>query len=212
VAIAFDASSPAVVSGIGTTLTTASFDPPDQSLLVATVMGSASGTMSNNGSALTWTSRVSGSSVQIFTAPLASGRTGMTATVTTGSSVSWGFKLDVLTGADLGTPTGATGTGSSTSNNIDINGYVSTIASSRGILPTSTDDEAAWSSVFDGMRVAKAANTATPGTTVTFNLDAFGTGAANWSFAAVEILPLAVTVPQMRLVQSVAAVHRSYRW
>lgn len=220
-AIAFDASSPAVVAGIGTTLTTASFDPPGSALLVATVMGGNNPAMSNNGSPLTWTSRIE-NTTEIFTAQLVTGRTGMTVTVTSDDSVSWGMKLDVLTGADLTTPVGATGSGSSTTNNVTVNGYVSTIADSRGIcgardgnglgLPSSTDDEAAWTSVFSGMRVAKAANTGTAGTTVTFNLDAAGSSTPSWTWAAVEILPLAITVPQIRVVQPLAAVHRASRW
>lgn len=217
--VAIDASSPAVVSSIGTSLTTASFNPPDSSLLVATVMGGNNPSMSNNGAAITWTSRVASIEVEIFTAPLPTGRTGMTVTVTSGSSVSWGFKLDVVTGANLSSPVGATGTGDSSTNNLTATGYASTVAASRGIsgafdenglgLPSTTDDGAAWSNVFAGIRVAKAANTAVAGTSVTFNFDAAGSSSAGWDWAAVEIVP-ALDPPRPAVyVANLTALHRA---
>lgn len=217
--VAIDASSPAVVSSIGTSLTTASFNPPDSSLLVATVMGGSSPTMSNNGAAITWTSRVSSFDVEIFTAPLPAGRTGMTVTVTNGNSVSWGLKLDVITGGNLSSPVGATGTGDSSTNNLTVAGYTSTIAGSRGIggaldsnglgLPSTTDDGAAWTGVFSGIRVAKAANTATAGSSVTFNFDAAGSSSAGWDWVAVEIVP-ALDPPRPAVyVANLTALHRA---
>lgn len=217
--VAIDSSSPVVVSSIGTTLTTASFNPPDASLLVATVMGGGNPSMSNNGAALTWTSRVTSLDVEIFTAPLPTGRTGMTVTTTSGNSVSWGFKLDVITGGNLSSPVGATGTGDSSTNNLTVAGYVSTVAGSRGIsggfdenglgTPSTTDDGAAWTGVFSGIRVAKSAVTATVGTSVTFNFDAAGSSSAGWDWAAVEIVP-ALDPPRPAVyVANLTAVHRA---
>lgn len=216
--IAIDGSSPAITSGIGTSFTTSAFNPPDNSLLVATFMGSSSATISNNGTALTWTQRATNTNNCIYTAPLATGRTGMTVTAGIGTSSSRGFKVDVITGADLSTPVGATGTGSSATQNVNVNGYTSTLAGSRGLcsvfesnglgLPSSSDDEAAWSSVFDGMRVAKASNTATVGSTVTFNLVAPSSG-PSWSWLAVEIMPAPDPPRPAVYVRNIAAVHRA---
>ncbi len=223
-AVAIDASSPAMVAQLASSGTTAAFNPPDNSVLVAVVFGTASATMSNNGAALTWTSRLedgNGSSIEIFTAPLTTGRTGMTVTVTGGGG-EIALKVYVVTGCDPATPVGATGGGTSTSNNVTVNGYSSTIAGSRGLAgaydssgrgtPSSTDDESAYSLVSSGMAVVKAANTATPGTTVTFNLDASGSAGGTWYWIAVELLPQPDAPRLAVYTVTSAAVHRGSRW
>ncbi|MDH2424727.1 hypothetical protein [Sphaerisporangium sp. TRM90804] len=222
-AVAIDASSPAITGSFSATLlTTASFDPPDSSLLVATTMSNVGpNSITNNGAALTWTLQKQGGSgaVSIYTAPLLAARTGMTVTATWVASTTRVFKLDVVTGADLTSPIGASGSGTSSTNNVTVNGYVSTVAGSRGLCgsndgnglgsPTSTDSAVSNQS---SMRVVKASNTASPGSTVTFNLDAFGASAPSWSWAAVEIVP-APEPPRLAVhVVNRTAVHRASNW
>jgi len=217
-AVAIDASSPAISAQLSSSVTTDAFDPPS-SLLVAVVMCATDAVMSNNGTALTWTSRKQDTAdfnSEIFTAPLATGRTGMTVTATGGGG-QLALKVYVITSADLSTPVGATGSGTSTTNNVTVNGYTSTVNGSRGIAaavdgdglgtPSSTDDESTFSLILSGMAVAKAANTATAGSNVTFNLDAAGVGTASWAWIAVEILPTAES--RITIVQSLTAVHRA---
>lgn len=224
-AVAIDASTPAIAAALANTITTSSFNPPDSSLLVAIPFRAIGLTMSNNGTALTWTSRkqdVDGSSIEIFTAPLPAARTGMTVTVSGGSSGEIALKTYVLTGADLTNPVGATGAGNSGTNNVTVTAYTSTIDGSRGLcgaydssargLPTSTDNEDAYNIISSGMAVAKAANTTPAGTNVTFNLDAGGTAGGTWYWIAVEILPQVDPLRARLPVQSPTAMHRSYSW
>lgn len=212
--IAPHASSPAVATGDSTTAVTATFSPPADTLLVACVFAlegnAATITVANSGTPRTWTQRArrdeSDAGFQnglaaIFTAPNSTALTNTTVTATT-NFAGIGVKVYVLTGADLASPVGATGEGSSTTNAITPNAYTSTVAGSHGIacaselsdagVPTSTDDEAAAYVIatgLAGMGVTKAADTATAGTVVTFNFDASGTGAATWQWCAVEIKP-----------------------
>lgn len=197
--VALDASSPALATTpIATSVTTAAFNPPSSTLLVATAISiDAPTSITNNGTALTWTlrKRSAADSVSIYTAPLPTGRTGMTVTANWGGTLGRSLKVDVFTGADLSVPIGADGTGASSTNAVTVTGYTSTNAGSRGVCgaydsntlgtPSSTDDEVAASN--GAMRVVKATNTATAGTAVTFNLDAAGAGTPAWSWAAVEI-------------------------
>ncbi|MET9339284.1 hypothetical protein [Nonomuraea sp. NPDC003804] len=190
--------------------TTAAFSPPADSLLVAQVMAfSSSAAPAVSGGGLTWTRRVqstngSGLYVEIWTAPCAAGATNITVTCTI-NEPNFPFaalKIDVVTGASLTAPAGNSHTGTSTTNNANVNTYTSSQAGSRGFIaasegsgvgaPTSTDDEVAWfngATGFAGLHARKAANTATSGTVVQFNLDASGTAAADWRWAALEIKP-----------------------
>ncbi|GAA3441071.1 hypothetical protein Pve01_66960 [Planomonospora venezuelensis] len=130
----------------------------------------------------------------------------MTVTLTTtGSGNAIALKVDAVTGQHASSYVGATNTGTTTTNNATINAYTSTAAASRGFCAaidmssagavTSTDDESAWTGTVSGffpvagMAIRKAANTATSGTGVTFNLDAAGSSAAEWYWAALEIKP-----------------------
>ncbi|MFI7691796.1 hypothetical protein ACIBQ6_22195 [Nonomuraea sp. NPDC049655] len=222
------ATSPALVStASATSLATAAFDAPEGALLVACTMIGGLAVLSNSGAALTWTQRhVTGTSTDaIWTAPVPDARTGMTATVArdTGATFIGGFSVYVVTGAGLGTPIGATGSGTSTTNNITPTGYNSTVANSRGLAvardtaaggtPTSTDDEQAWVRGINtaGMSVLKAANTASIGTGVTFNFDAFSTSPASWTWIAVEIIE-EQPVPPTRVWTPPTAVHRAANW
>ncbi|WP_125633483.1 phage tail family protein [Nonomuraea sp. WAC 01424] len=194
--IAIDGTSPAGVAS-PSTLTTASFTPPAGSLLVALVM-TTDGTISNSGTARTWTNRKQHGTytgLRIYTAP------NPTASALTVSITGDGaLKVFVVTGQNA-SPAGANGAGATTTNNATVNGYTSTGANSRGFVaainwaaggaPSSTDDEyAAFYGDFGmGMLGAvKAANSGASGSTVQFNLDADGTGAADWAWIALEIL------------------------
>ncbi len=221
-AVAIDASSPAIAGGaIIDLVTTASFDPPNESLLVATAMSNFAPTsITNNGAALTWTLRKqnAGSTVSIYTAPLTVGRTGMTVSASWPTTFKRVLKVDVITGADLIAPIGASGTGTSATNNATVNGYTSTIVDSRGLCgavdsndlgtPTSTDSAVASQNC---LRAVKASNTATL-STVTFNLDAAGSSTPDWGWAAVEIVP-APDPPRYAVhIRNRTAVHRASSW
>ncbi|MGW6498541.1 phage distal tail protein [Nonomuraea angiospora] len=227
------ASSPAIVTG-NPSAQTAQFSPPANSVLVACVFANdgSSGTnitVSNNVSALTWTSRVRRDTVDsggqnglaaIFTAPCPAGITNTRVTAATNRTTGIGVKVYVFTGVDLTTPVGATGEGSSPNNAINPNAYTSTAAGSRGVAcasersdtgaPTSTDDAAATYNGtlgLAGMGVLKAANTGSSGSTVQFNLDASGGLPAEWNWCAVELMPGATdTSVELVTVAASAAV------
>jgi hypothetical protein len=210
--------SPATVSG-NEPLTTASFSPPAGTLLMACVFVENSTdqaiSISNSGTALTWTQRVirttaeAGSSsgqIAIYTAPNATAQSGITVTMSVDNVTSFAaLKVLTITGAELSNPVGATGEGSSTTNNVTVNAYTSTVQYSRGFgaahdwqglgTPTSSDDEETFNSanVLSGMTIWKGAKTDTSGSTVTLNLDAAGTGTPKWLWVAVEILPQVFT-------------------
>ncbi len=213
-AIAIDASSPAIVLTAADPVTTASFSPPANTLLVACVFventTDTAITLSNTGTALTWTERrrrttaeagVNAGQIAIYTAPNVSAQAGITVTASVASVTSnAAIKVYVLTGADLTTPVGDSGEGSSTTNNDTVAAYTSTVNNSRGICaaqdwlalgtPSSTDDEETFSNgALSGMAVTKSANTTPSGSSVTFNLDAAGTSTPRWLWVAVEIKP-----------------------
>lgn len=136
--------SPALVVGGATSATTASFDAPAGSLLVAvlghnhygtTTYTGSTWTMSNSGAALTWTLGVkrnnadrsaAAAGAAVYTAPVASARSAMTATASISAAAGTVdtpvLSLYVATGADLTTPVGATGGGFSTTNNLTTTG------------------------------------------------------------------------------------------
>ncbi|GGS88574.1 hypothetical protein ACFFV7_50910 [Nonomuraea spiralis] len=227
--------SPATVvtpsSTFPTALTTAAFSPPDNSLLVAcwsgTLTGTSPPTMSNSGTARTWsllTSRVFADQpfAAIYAAPNPTALTNITATAT-GTDLLAGLKLYVLTGADLGSPAGATGNGNTVDDNVTANGYTSTVAGSRGVcaaydannrgLPASTDSGSPWNITTparSGILVIKAANTPAPAT-VTFNMNASGTLGGDWQWCAAEIKPEAEGRP-IRILQALTAVHHAATW
>ncbi|MFI6299537.1 hypothetical protein ACIBEJ_48640 [Nonomuraea sp. NPDC050790] len=222
--------SPALVKNEGNA-TTAQFSPPANSLLVASVTAfSDLATPSlSSGGGLTWTRRIQRATGddyynEIWTAPAAGGATNITATYTINSSFPFAaIKVDVVSGALLAAPAGQSGTGATTTNNATVNGYTSSMGGSRGFIsalcpgttvaPTSTDDESAWpdDNGGAGLMARKAANTPSSGTVVTFNLDAAGTGAVDWRWAALEILPFdegrAVSI-----LQTLTAVHHAATW
>lgn len=225
--IAVDATTPALVSGTSSTQTTAAFSPPASTLLVACVAFEAAGnagatiTLSNTGTGLTWTQRArrdgndSGGNTgiaAIYTAPNNGSQAGITVSaVSSVGSDAGGLKLFVVTGANLGSPVGASGEGSSTDSDITPNVYVSTVANSRAFGMFS-DDSAEGSNTstdtgFDfmvfgrlgGLAVHKAADTAVAGSTVTLNCNN-GEGFSEFNWVAVEIKPFVPTLPQRPLL------------
>ena len=177
--IAIDASSPALATGNSVTaVTTATFNPPANSLLIAVSMWDTTGAvtpsvaMTNNGAALdvAWTlakkmDQSTGATdglVHIYTGQITSSRTGMTITSTpSGTGFAFdergGLKVYVVTG-HTASPLGATGSGESATNNITPTVYTSTVnnswcfggATNKTDLgaPTSTDVETAFSLAF----------------------------------------------------------------
>ncbi|WP_214327837.1 phage tail family protein [Nonomuraea sediminis] len=214
-AIAIDAGSPAIATSGGTTVssvTTGSFTRPAGGLLVAMVMAYSDTEPAVSGGGLTWTKRVELGQVEIWTAPV-TGSGSMTVTVDNltgsfGRAVS--VKVDAVTGQHASSPIGASGSGSSTNNTLNVTGYTSTVDNSRGFMaalegaglgvPTSSDTGFGWSTstgvtTVSGIAVRKSANTPTAGTAVTFNADAPGTSAADWDWVALEIKPASLDAP-----------------
>lgn len=195
------ASSPTGATGTSS-IVSGTFSPPAGSLLVVLTGTASTPTVSNSGTARTWTQRVvhgTYGGIRIYTAPNPTALSSITVTV---AGASGGAKVFVVTGQHPTNPIGTTGTGSTTTNNATVNAYTSTAAGSRGFLvavdwngvylaaPTSTDDEYAWAlgDATAGLAATKAANTGTAGAAVQFNLDAAGTSAADWHWVALEIL------------------------
>lgn len=237
-AIAIDSSTPAIVSGTGSTKTTTTFSPPAFSLIVALVAfeqlsGAGTITMSTTGT-LSWTNRVArnisdaggnGGHVAIFTAPSVGAQSGITVTATSAvGSDAGALKVLVITGADLGS-VGTNGEGSSTTTNLTVNtAYTSTVNGSRGVaigndyqgqgaVTTSGDTGFAYNinTRSSGIAIHKASNTATAGTAVSFNFDGGSNGGRQWNWAALEIKPesqLLVTKPV--LIDQVAVQTAAY--
>lgn len=224
-AIAVDASTPALVTGTSSA-TTASFTAPADSFLVtlaAFTFGAGVESVTNSGTALTWTDQnASGfynTIVWVFTAPapVSVARTVTAQTTTPSGRVA--LKLLVFTGVDLAVPVGVTGIGNSTTQNLTADAYTSTVDNSRavglaaddlaGATPTSSDVGFGFSTTdFTGIAVHKAADTPVAGTPVTLNFN--GTGVArNWDWVAVELLPLVVPFVAKRGVMLGQAVNRA---
>lgn len=208
--------SPATASNGGsiTSVSTASFARPAAgSLLVAKVMAmftDSAPTVSGGG--LTWqrrAQRINGPDyAEIWTAEVAgSGNMNVTlGGLSSGFGLAAGLKVSVVTGQHADNYIGATGSGVSTTNNLTVNAYTSTANNSRGFFagveaeglgnPSAGlgDQGFPWTANFtlgegSGIAIVKAANTPTAGTDVQFNADAAGTSTADWTWAALEILP-----------------------
>jgi hypothetical protein len=124
----------------------------------------------------------------------------MTVTATiTNQNQQLSMKVYVVTGHDPSAPIGASGEGSSTTNNITPTIYTSTAAGSLGFavasdwtgpgIPVSIDEEDAFfiSGFVSGLSAYKAAATTAAGTPVTMNLDASGTAATKWNWVGFEV-------------------------
>jgi hypothetical protein len=234
VPIAVDATTPAIVTGTGASVTTASFTAPANSLLVALcAIGGGTGihTVSNSGTALTWVTQVNhqlgedsgafSGTARVVTA-IATTSVARTVTLTPAlSGVELALKLLVVTGADItGTPVGAVGENHSTTANLTPTVYTSTVDNSRAVgigvdasaggSPTSSDTGFAWHLVggVSGIAVYKAADTTPAATAVTLNFN--GTGATrSWNWAAIEILPLVTPFVAPRPLVLGQAVNRA---
>lgn len=151
-ALIIDPSSPAVVVGSGTVLT-ASFTPPDDSLLV--VMMAANSVQNFNpitpiatdtlGVHATytlsdWFSEADNSSISgqcaLWTAPITTGAAMQVSVTVDPSNPDVAVKVFVLTGQDLTTPIGATGKSGSTSASSIAQSYVGEATSGQGFLVT----------------------------------------------------------------------------
>jgi hypothetical protein len=112
VALALDASTPALVSGTTNPATTATFSPPANSMLFALCIADSNNTFSVAGGGLTWTqcgiSSGGNGSVATFWAWNPSAQTNITVVSTrTGSFTANALKVLVFTGTELTTWTGA---------------------------------------------------------------------------------------------------------
>jgi hypothetical protein len=206
-------------SNAGASIVSNAFSPPDNSLLICAVMLDRGGelsqnlTVSNSGTARTWTSAVkrtfteSGNTyehVELFYALNPTAQSNITVTATYGgggATFAWAQAIDVWTGHNTSTPIGAVGEGNSTTNNITPNALTTTGANSRVIgfgvdwqslgTPTTSDQSnATWTNATfeSGILLSKSADTPSSGTVVTLNFDAATTAAAGWAWVALEIL------------------------
>jgi len=210
--IAIHKSSPPRVTVNDALVTTAAFDPP-ACVLVAAVCGDApSGvvpaiTMSNNGTALTWT-QINVRTVAdtgglegiatLFAVVLSSARTGMTVTATNTISNDLTLKLYCVTGADMTSPVGASTEGSGTANNLTTGTFNAASDGSLGFVAANDWDAngvlTSTDTVVDTYHVAGQASGASGykfvdpvGYPAAFNLDAAGTANALWNWVSAEI-------------------------
>lgn len=240
--ITVDASTPAMVNSVSTTQVSPSFSPPAATLLVALVNFQSAGspataiTMSNTGTALTWTLRArrdrqeSGAGiyqsniVAIYTAPNLAAQTGITVTATSDFVGDVGaLKVLVVNAANLSSPVGAVGEGSGTATTMNPTAYSSTVSGSRCVAVAgdfngdgtlaSTDTGFVFlnSGYTGGVALYKAADTGTPGTSVAVNFSKSGGTTPSWEWVAAEIVP---TPPfsGRRVHVPTGAVHRASRW
>jgi hypothetical protein len=163
--------------------------------------------------ALTWTkqaqrqagdSGAQGGHASVWTAPVTTGQSTTVSVQHQGSTIGtdrMSCKLYIVTGHDAATPAGATGTGSSTTNSITPTLFTSQTAGVAFVAgtdwnalgagttpPTSSDltrDAASYNTQIDVLSGYK--TIASAGASVTANLDAAGTAAAAWNWAAVEV-------------------------
>lgn len=210
--IGIDASTPARVTSTTGPATTAAFNPP-ACILVAIVGGdtptntSATFTMSNNGTALTWNTIQQRNFADTgglfgvcaaFYAVLSSARTGMTVTATFSITNDCTLKVYCLTGANMTAPLGGSAEGSIAADNVTTTGF--TIAGNRSLgfigahdwnfngAPTSFDATLDTYHVASQMSGASGYKSiADAGLAATFNINALGTTGAQWNWVAFEI-------------------------
>lgn len=214
--IARDVSSPARVgligNGSGTSSgTSASFTPPNNSLVTVSISCDASSTtpassVTNTGPAVTWTKKSQGANATggvaiIYEGFVATGSAmTVTASVTTGRSASnenGGAYVDVWTGANSSQGTAATANGSSSTQNISPS--LTTTATNSQVIgtacewqdfgaDTSTDTFTAYTNTnIAGIRAYKASVVPSSGTNTSINFAAPAAG-PTWSYALLEIL------------------------
>lgn len=211
-ALALDASTPAFAAASTKPWTTASFNPPNNSLLVAVVCadwfnGTPTITFTDSLGQLTFTSQKRQGAVnqglcEIFTAEVGSNGGSRTISATTNlADQSGGVKVYVFTGYQTGTPIDTTGGGSSTTNNITPTVLTTGVDGCWVVgggtdwnalgAPTSTDVNEAFSDANLSLIVVRKSALTSPAGAVTLNFDAAGTGAPQWTYAAVSVAPVA---------------------
>ncbi|MBX4191597.1 MAG: hypothetical protein KW804_02230 [Candidatus Doudnabacteria bacterium] len=219
--LAVDASSPVRFTGTpadNVNITSSSFTPPSNSLILALVSADAANATNitilvSDSTGLSWIQSAvmdpghSGgnghASVWYAVQPTAQTMTvSAKRTTSGGSSNQISVKVYVITGFTLSSPIGVTATGTSTTNNVTPTIYTSATDNSLGFvsatewnhlgLPSSTDvyDAASYANIAS-LGGRKASVTTPAGTQVTFNLDAFASSAAVWNWAAVEVKSVA---------------------
>ncbi|MBW0095003.1 hypothetical protein I4I73_03200, partial [Pseudonocardia sp. KRD-184] len=223
-------SSPARVeaASAAASVTTASFTAPAGSVLVAAVVIDAGPapaptlTVSNSGTALTWTKvaeRVTGGAVGsalfVAAAPTSAART---VTFTTSNSDNKSLKVYVVQGADPAGPVGDVTSGNVSTNTVAVPGLVATRAASLGFYAAAQDEsssatptsgESAFDPVFISAQVAGGSGHKPMGAVAaetTYTIDAAGTTVCDWHYVGVEIvaeLALTVTPPGVASAEAV---------
>lgn len=194
-------------------LATAAFSPTAGSLIIVeahldSTAASIAPTITDS-VGLTWTAigtpqrGSSGGFSAAWWAYTAVARTNMTAAVNwAGSAAQKAIKPTTWTGTATAAAVVSKAQAASGTNNLTVN-VATTNANCRIMgtaldwnangLPASTDTELGYhlASLISGASAHKAANTATPATSVPINFDAFGTAAALWTYKVFEIVPAA---------------------
>lgn len=168
--------------GTGTAVTSASFTPANNSLLVCCVSADTDSgvsiTITVSGGSLTWTARTernaaesgaNGGYAGIFTAPVATGANmtcSVTRTVNGAGSKRISAKLYIVTGQNASNPIGTVGEGSSAVNNLSASAYTSTVNNSRA-FGAATD----WSALGAGTTAPTSSDTGS-GATYSGQIDA----------------------------------------
>ncbi|MFI6485168.1 hypothetical protein ACIBH1_45170 [Nonomuraea sp. NPDC050663] len=211
------------------------FNTPAGALLVVGFAGYGSSTPLADGVTFTlqqesplWTY------AQLWTAPLTAARTGLEIEMPAAEMVG-GMKVWVVTGQASPVAVGQGGSGSLTTNNATVTGYNSSRAGTLGLAVGYEDDQVAETAtpttstdIFDryyksdlhgpgvpgsALFLHKAAPATAAGQAVTFNLNAPGTAAADWHWAAIEILNAPDAPSPPRIVHAArAATHRASSW
>jgi hypothetical protein len=227
--VSIDSSTPAFAGGSNDPWTSASFTPPNDSLLLVVVVGDWFGstpTLTPTSTGLTFTSvfrtgSINNGVIEFFTAPVGSnGGSSRTVSVTTSlSSDVGGMKVFVLTDYYAADPIEVTGSGGPTSTNSITPTVVTTITDGcwvfggavnwvgGSISTTSTDNFEEFNDNDLSVAVVwKSAATATAGP-VTLNWDAEGTGNSQvWNWGAVAVRPSTYVPPPITVVSAGAAV------
>jgi len=157
-------------------------------------------------------------------------RSGLTVTATISNHLASAadfpsIKVYIVTGANFDDPIGATAeNGSITTNNLTTTAYTSTAANSRGFavctdwaaLGTPEDGTDVDTSdarfniagVISGLSAYKSTDTATVGSSVTLNCNAFGSSNADWNWISFEVLPSTAVTSIPRRIRFVNKLFR----
>jgi hypothetical protein len=228
VALAIDASTPAYAAGSNDPYVTASFTPPNDSLLVVVVTGDWFGgtpTITPTSTSLTFTSQgkfgaLSNGVIEIFTAPVGSnGGSARTVSVTTSlTSDVGGAKVYVVTDFYATSPVeacaggGPDGTNSWTPTVLTtttdgcwvFGGAVNWVGGT--LASTSTDVFEEFNDSDLSVMVARKSAATSPAGAVTLNFDQVAAGTPVWSYGAIAIRPSTYIPPPVEFISQGAAV------